>query len=229
MFEYIKDLKLAFTKPLTKRANTTMIVLHHTAASDKQTVEQIHAYHKTLGLLGIGYNIIVDKNGVAYWGRGLDNIGAHASGYNNTSVGVCAIGNFEVNQMPAAQKAMLIKIVADLKKHYGISKVVGHKEIGSTACPGKYYPLVDIKAAEIETPVVYDDKDTAWVSVKLGSKGEVVKAMQNKLNKLGFNCGTADGWFGNKTLDAVKAFQKSKGLTVDGIINGDEWLKLLDL
>ena len=52
-----------------------------------------------------------------------------------------------------------------------------------------------------------------------GSAGEAVKTMQTMLIACGYSCGAtgADGDFGNNTLAAVKAFQKDKGLTVDGI------------
>ncbi len=43
-----------------------------------------------------------------------------------------------------------------------------------------------------------------------------MKEIQNQLNHLGYNCGTADGDFGRMTVAAVKSFQQSKGLTVDG-------------
>ena len=53
--------------------------------------------------------------------------------------------------------------------------------------------------------------------LKQGSKGNEVKELQNKLNSLGYNCGTADGVFGAKTTSAVKSFQKNNGLVVDGM------------
>lgn len=46
-----------------------------------------------------------------------------------------------------------------------------------------------------------------------------VKAVQNKLNKLGYNCGTADGVAGSKTKTAIKQYQKAKGLTVTGVVD----------
>lgn len=49
-------------------------------------------------------------------------------------------------------------------------------------------------------------------------RGEDVEEVQLALNNQGYNCGAADGVFGNKTSIAVKNFQTDKGLTVDGIV-----------
>ena len=54
-------------------------------------------------------------------------------------------------------------------------------------------------------------------SLKRGSKGIAVKALQENLNKLGYDCGTVDGKFGMATEKAVKLFQTDHGLTIDGI------------
>ena len=50
-----------------------------------------------------------------------------------------------------------------------------------------------------------------------GSKGEDVRQLQQALIDLGFLKGSADSVFGSKTEAAVRAFQKSAGLTVDGL------------
>lgn len=55
-------------------------------------------------------------------------------------------------------------------------------------------------------------------TLRNGSRGDAVKALQEKLNSLGYNSGAADGIFGVKTEAAVKQFQKAKGLTADGIV-----------
>jgi uncharacterized protein (TIGR02594 family) len=60
----------------------------------------------------------------------------------------------------------------------------------------------------------------------LGSKGERVRALQNRLEALGFEVGQVDGDFGMRTLSAVKAFQRSKGLTADGVVGPITWQKL---
>ncbi len=52
---------------------------------------------------------------------------------------------------------------------------------------------------------------------KLGSRGDEVRRIQTKLKQLGFFNGTVDGIYGVKTQSAVRQFQKSVGITADGI------------
>jgi len=53
--------------------------------------------------------------------------------------------------------------------------------------------------------------------LKLGSSGEKVTKLQNRLTELGFYDGPVTGYFGEATEEAYKAFQKAAGVTVDGI------------
>lgn len=55
-------------------------------------------------------------------------------------------------------------------------------------------------------------------TLRKGSKGDGVKWLQWQLDHLGYDCGTIDGDFGSKTVAAVKAFQKAKGLAKDGVV-----------
>ena len=77
-----------------------------------------------------------------------------------------------------------------------------------------------------------DVKETVEVTVetlKKGSNGDNVKALQILLIGYGFDCGKygADGDFGSATDEAVKAYQKKNGLDVDGIVGKNTWNKLL--
>lgn len=67
----------------------------------------------------------------------------------------------------------------------------------------------------------------ACINISYGARGNITKWVQRKLNFLGFNSGNADGIFGDKTLAAVKDFQKKNGLVVDGIIGRNTWNKLI--
>ena len=63
---------------------------------------------------------------------------------------------------------------------------------------------------------------------KYGSRGSEVTQIQQRLSQLGYAPGAADGIFGQKTLAAVKAFQRDRGLAVDGIV-GPKTLAALGL
>ena len=57
-------------------------------------------------------------------------------------------------------------------------------------------------------------------------RGDDVRWAQERLNELGYNCGKADGIFGQGTDKAVKAFQRANGLSQDGDIGPKTWAKL---
>lgn len=75
---------------------------------------------------------------------------------------------------------------------------------------------------------VKNENENIQTLSKMGSRGEEVKQIQTKLKNLGFYKGSIDGIYGSATVKAVKAFQKSKGLTVDGIA-GTQTLKHLGI
>lgn len=54
------------------------------------------------------------------------------------------------------------------------------------------------------------------------------KRVQTKLNSLGHNCGRPDGVMGRNTKNAIKKFQRSKGLKADGVL-GRATLKALGI
>ena len=62
--------------------------------------------------------------------------------------------------------------------------------------------------------------------VKQGSKGVYVLIAQDGLNTLGYTTGGLDGVFGTKTKNAVIRYQRSRGLTADGIIGCNTWRSL---
>ena len=67
-------------------------------------------------------------------------------------------------------------------------------------------------------------------TLRKGSKGEPVRALQALLLLRGQKLATygADGDFGSETEIALRAYQKLKGLTVDGICGSDDWKTLIE-
>ena len=97
-----------------------------------------------------------------------------------------------------------------------------------------YNSLEWVKALQEAISVVVDGIAgaktlAACPTLKEGSKSDVVKLMQQRLGEH-FNItvkGGYDGDFGSGTLAAVKAFQKVKGLTMDGVVGRNTWAALL--
>lgn len=60
-------------------------------------------------------------------------------------------------------------------------------------------------------------------TIRFGDSGSDVVYLQQRLTSRGYGVGAIDGKFGNKTLEAVKAFQAENNLTVDGIVGINTW------
>ena len=60
-------------------------------------------------------------------------------------------------------------------------------------------------------------EESAYALSRFGSTGSEVKSIQNKLKSLGFYKGSVDGIYGTQTKNAVTSFQRSCGITADGI------------
>jgi peptidoglycan hydrolase-like protein with peptidoglycan-binding domain len=67
---------------------------------------------------------------------------------------------------------------------------------------------------------------TMATMLKTGSNGNDVRALQERLKRLGYNLDT-DGAFGPSTESAVRHLQKSFGYNVDGVV-GDATQKLIE-
>lgn len=66
----------------------------------------------------------------------------------------------------------------------------------------------------------------ACVTVKRGARGNITKLIQERLNSVGFHI-SIDGVFGGGTENAVKVFQRNRGLSADGIVGRNTWEWLL--
>ena len=66
-------------------------------------------------------------------------------------------------------------------------------------------------------------------TLKKGASGNITKLLQEKLVTLGYSTNGVDGIFGSGTYSAVREFQKTRCLSVDGIVGQNTWRKLLNL
>lgn len=141
---------------LEKREATVRIILHH-AAVDGYGPEDIHRVHQSgNGWVGIGYNYYIRKDGRVYRGRPEDCVGAHTYGYNETSIGVCFEGNFEVQTMPEVQFEAGAALLRDILRRYPGLEIGAHRDYDATACPGANFPLARMKKEAKEESMDYE-------------------------------------------------------------------------
>ena len=134
----ILETKLNFGNMNLRSKVLEYIVIHHTASTAKETVEQIHNFHiNNNGWAGIGYHFYIRKDGTIYKGRPEKYVGAHCENYNSVSLGICLEGNFEIETPTEKQLTSLSELIQYLKKKYGNVQIVGHRDLNATACPGK--------------------------------------------------------------------------------------------
>lgn len=121
----------------------TEIIVHCTATKRGQnvTVSQIDQWHKQRGFRCIGYHYVVYLDGSVHEGRSIDEAGAHCTGHNQRSIGVCYVGGLASDGKTAqdtrnlAQKAALLDLIRRLKRIYPKAVVHGHRDWANKACP----------------------------------------------------------------------------------------------
>ncbi|WP_080443893.1 peptidoglycan recognition protein family protein [Clostridium botulinum] len=129
----------------------TLIVHHIEAEGVNWTVETIHNMHKNEnGWAGIGYHYYIRLDGTIYKGRPDNAIGAHCQGANTNTLGIAFEGDYDKRtEMPTDQFNAWINLKDYLINKYGNIPIYGHKEKGSSECPGRYFPLVGVKTAKV--------------------------------------------------------------------------------
>ncbi len=161
----------------------THIIVHHTGdgrvfpenTNYKEMVQFYWDYHvNTNGWSDIGYNWLIDRNGVIYEGRGNEVLGAHFSCMSSNTTGIALIGNFDM-ESPSTQALNALKeLVAweatdknipisavsyHLSSQMQLSNLAGHRDgnlsdspnscASGTSCPGDslYSKLPDLRSS----------------------------------------------------------------------------------
>lgn len=159
--------KYSWAAQLQRRKATTHLILHHAAASGL-SAQDIHRFHLGKGWAGIAYHYYVRKDGNIYTGRPENAVGGHTSGMNWCSIGVCFEGNFETDEMSREQKAAGLALAANIRARYPDIEIGGHREYGATACPGKNFPLEEMKNVDVRDAVPAWARDEFQEAVSLG-------------------------------------------------------------
>lgn len=231
-------------------AQRTGVMIHYSAASVNQTVRAIQDYHmRVRGWSDIGYNLLVRAStGVIYMGRGWDVLGAHCAGYNTPNVGICVIGPDVTGHQDVteAARASVRWLVGEIERRAGRELVLlGHRDRGSTACPGdelygwvkKGMPGAAPAPAPAPAPGPVGWEGAAIMAldtINQGDTGPDVRKSQALLAAAGFpprnsftSDGRPDGRAGDGWGDACEAFQRSRRITADRVCGRQTWGELL--
>lgn len=119
------------------RRRTKYIVIHCSAtrANSDIGVDEIRDWHVNRnGWSDIGYHAVIRRDGEIEFGRHFDASGAHVSGQNYQSVGICLIGGIDAqgkaeDNFTDKQFASMHKLVAVMKLAYPGAKVLGHRDL----------------------------------------------------------------------------------------------------
>ncbi|MCM1337691.1 MAG: N-acetylmuramoyl-L-alanine amidase [Candidatus Amulumruptor caecigallinarius] len=128
--------------------NIKEIIVHCSATPEGEdfTVGQIRQMHLARGFSDIGYHYVIYRDGNINIGRAESISGAHCTGHNLISIGVCYIGGSNPRSdkdwqrhpkdtRTPAQKLALVKLLKELKKKYPHAKIYGHRDFANKACP----------------------------------------------------------------------------------------------
>jgi N-acetylmuramoyl-L-alanine amidase len=118
------------------------IILHCSATPEGEdyTVDQIRQMHLARGFTDIGYHWYITRDGKIHKGRDEAKIGAHTTGQNSHSIGVCYCGgcpprsvrnwaNQGKDTRTPEQRAAIIRLCKELKSRYPSATLHGHNEL----------------------------------------------------------------------------------------------------
>jgi len=120
------------------------IIIHCSATPEgrNDTVDDIWDWHVNgNGWSDIGYHYVIHLDGSVHEGRQEETRGAHTSGQNHDSIGICYVGGMNADMTAPKdtrtpeQKAALRELVHELLSRYPEASVHGHREYANKACP----------------------------------------------------------------------------------------------
>ena len=158
---------------------------------------------------------------------GLDITGQGATSQYNTNANWMRKG--KISEMPDCVCCVFQQVNGKTMQHTGMH--IGGGEIRHCSNGVQTGSISNKAWTHYAIPVgLYSEGEMPVITVKpilrKGSRGDEVKELQEQLNHLGYDCGTADGVFGTKTYAAVMHFQRDNGLTADGIVGQKTWAAL---
>lgn len=125
------------------KRNIKELIVHCSATPEGKdySVDTIRQWHLQRGFSDIGYHYVIYRDGSIHRGRDESIIGAHCTGHNTNSIGVCYVGGCASDgktpkdTRTTEQKQSLVKLLKELKTKYPQASIHGHRDFAAKACP----------------------------------------------------------------------------------------------
>lgn len=142
MINIVNDLPRHPTKKYVTRdiKDLKYIAVHHSGTVEG-TPKSFAEYHiKKNDWPGIGYHYVITKQGVVYKTNNITTISYHVGDYNRQSIGICLVGNFDLEKPTEEQYKALAELIKELQI-YNL-EIKGHKDFANRTCPGKNFDFL---------------------------------------------------------------------------------------
>lgn len=135
--ELMRSSSLSYGTRLLSQIN--QIVVHH-SASIGQFAKDYARYHVlSKGWPGIGYTFIIEVDGTIVQAHPLTVVSYNTGGVNTRTIGICLSGDFTKQEPSPQQLKSLKKLIKHLRRKLPQRlDVYGHKDYGTTSCPGPH-------------------------------------------------------------------------------------------
>jgi hypothetical protein len=161
------DPKVPVSGPVFNAGSVTHVSLHYTSATrvNRDTAQYLRSinsdYTRNRGY-SIGYNAAVDQDGVTWELRGFDFQGAANKGANNYTFAILCLVD---GASPANAKMIegIRRVIDQVNARCNGSLVVGHRDVGATACPGE--GLYNQIRAGVFNPVTIDVEGPTMIQI----------------------------------------------------------------
>jgi hypothetical protein len=147
-----------WTPPPGAQRSWKWIVIHH-SATPSGSARTFDRMHRDKGWDELGYHFVIG-NGTdsgdgqievgTRWAK--QKWGAHAktpnNEYNDHGIGICLVGNFDIERPTPQQTRSLARLVSHLMRTYNVpaSRVLGHQDTGKpTECPGRNMNIAAVR------------------------------------------------------------------------------------